>query len=206
MTEKETAPTLNEKKQGKSMNHNIPKANTPNKTEVKNEPVAEVKMETKAEVKTEAKTEKKAEAKVQIQTVSKKSEAVAMGSGVSASKRHCMYICSFIKNKPIDQAIAELEQVIILKRAIPYKGEVPHRKGKGMMSGRYPVNASKIFISILKGLKGNVVVNGMDLSKTKIYYGSASWASRPQRGGGMRFKRTNIILKAKEFPNNGSKK
>src|SRR3989344_245775 len=130
--------------------------------------------------------------------IKKKHEAKACGVGIHAGKKHCMYICNFIKNKKIDAAIAELEQVIKLKRAIPFKGEVPHRKGR-MMSGRYPVNASKLFIKLLKGLKGNILINGMDLDKTRIVSGSANWAPRPARGGGRRAKRTHVTLIAKEI-------
>lgn len=126
----------------------------------------------------------------------KKEEAIARGVSLPLSKKHCMYICSFIKNKPVDQAIAELHEVMQLKRAIPFKGEIPHRKG--MMSGRYPVNAAQSFITILKGLRGNILVNGIELEKARIYYASASWASRPYKRGGARFKRAHIILKARE--------
>src|SRR3989338_2539166 len=55
----------------------------------------------------------------------KKTEAVARGVSVRASKRHCMYICSFIKGKKIDAAIADLEQVIKIKKIVPFKGEIP---------------------------------------------------------------------------------
>jgi len=92
-----------------------------------------------------------------------------------------------------------LQDVIKLKRAVPFKGEIPHRKG--MMSGRYPVNASKLFISLLKALKGNSIVNGLDLEKTRIYFAHSTFASRPSRRGG-KSKRAHITLKAKEFEKN----
>ena len=164
------------------------------------EKINDKKMEEKKEVveTTEKKVEPVKEEKVAKKVIVKKEEAVAQGLGVAMSKRHAMYICTFIKNKKIDNAMKELEEVIILKRAIPFKGEIPHRKGD-MMSGRYPVNASKIFITMLKGLKGNCIVNGLDMDKTRIYYASANWASRPARRGGRKAKRTNVVLKAKEI-------
>jgi ribosomal protein L22 len=73
-----------------------------------------------------------------------------------------------------------------------------------MMSGRYPVKASKHFITMLKTLKGNAIVNGMELEKTKIAMCSPSWASRPPIRGGARAKRLNVVLVAKEF--SGGKK
>jgi ribosomal protein L22 len=221
--EKEYAPTAKDKKM------NMPKVNAPKidnkKVEVKTEVKAEVKPTTTEHVHSEHEhshehgehehnhehphehthetpaegkpAETKKESKKPV--ITKKDEAIALGSNISAGKKHCMYICKFIKGKPIDLAIMQLGEVIRLKRAIPMLGEIPHRKGKGMMSGRYPVDASKIFINILKALKGNVIVNGMDLDKTRIYFASASWASRPQRKGGVSAKRSNVILKAKEF-------
>ncbi|MBI2632260.1 hypothetical protein HYW75_04610 [Candidatus Pacearchaeota archaeon] len=153
-----------------------------------------------AEEKKEEKKEDKTPQKKVSQKIIKKEEAVARGINVHASKKHCMYICKFIKNKEIDTAISELNDVIKMKRPIPFKGEIPHRHHLGMMSGRYPVNAAKEFIYLLKGLRGNVLVNSMDLDKTRIYYASATWDSRPAKRGGMRFKRAFIVLKAKEFP------
>ena len=146
--------------------------------------------------KTDDKKEKK---KKEEQKLTKKDEAISRGQALHMSKKHAMYICSFIKNKSIDESIKELEQVIKLKKVIPFKGEIPHRKGKGIMSGRYPVNASKLFINILKSLKGNVIVNQMELENARITFASATWAARPMRRGSVRGKRTNVILKATEI-------
>ncbi len=143
--------------------------------------------------------EEKKEEKKEAPKVVKKDEAIALGKNLHASMKQCMYICKFIKKKSIDEAINYLQEVIKMKKLIPFKGEIPHRHAEGIMSGRYPVNASKLMINILKGLKGNVLANQMDLDKAKIYYASASWASRPSKRGGGRFKRTNVILKAKEM-------
>lgn len=129
----------------------------------------------------------------------KKELAMVNPQGLHMSRRHGSYICSFIKGKKIDVAIADLEKVIKLKVAIPFKGEIPHRKGKGMMSGRYPVRAAGLMITVLKSLKGNSVVNGLDLDKTVITEASSNWASRPMKTGSRRAKRTHIILIAKEM-------
>ena len=162
----------------------------------------EIKQEEKKEMKKEEKkteekpVEIKKEEKKEVK-IAKKEEAIAKGTNLHASMRQCMYICRFIKNKSIDDAITDLEAVILYKKVIPFKGEIPHRKGK-MMSGRYPINASKLFIPMLKTLKGNVLVNKMELDKTIIYFASACYASRPSKRGGGRFKRANVVLKAKE--------
>lgn len=157
--------------------------------------VEEKKVETK-ETK-DSKEDKKEEKKVEAPKISKKDHAIARGQSLHLSKKHCMYICSFIKGKSIDKAISDLGEVIKYKKAIPFKGEIPHRKGK-MMSGRYPVKAAQVFITMLRGLKGNVLVNSMELEKTKIKEASASWAARPMRSGGRQGKRTNVIIRAEE--------
>lgn len=133
----------------------------------------------------------------------KKTEAMVIGKSLQISKKHAMYISRFIKFKTIDAAIADLERVIVFKKIVPFKGEIPHRKGPGMMSGRYPINASKVFIQLLKGLKGNSIMNGMSLENTKIVYASPSWDSRPMRSGGRKAKRVYILIKAKEDVKNG---
>jgi len=154
----------------------------------------------KKEEKEDEKKEKKVEKKIgkkEVKAFAKKYEAVARGDSLPISKKHGMYICKFIKYKPIDSAISDLNMVINFKKAVPFKGEIPHRKG--MMSGRYPIKASNYFVNLLKGLKGNSIVNGLDLEKVKIHIASSSWASRPTRAGGRVAKRTNVLLKAKEF-------
>ncbi len=161
------------------------------------EKVVDKKVEAQVKDGNNTDSNKQKEKKKEAPKIEKKDEAIANGLGLHASKRHCMYICSFIKNKTIDRAMKELGEVIAMKRAIPFKGEIPHRKGD-MMSGRYPVKAAGMFISMLKGLKGNVLVNQMDLDKTRIAIASASWAYRPARSGGRRAKRTNVILIARE--------
>jgi large subunit ribosomal protein L22 len=146
--------------------------------------------DTKAEVKTE---EKKVPAKV-----TKKDHAEARGLSMHASKKYCMYICEFIKGKTVDQALKELNEVLLFKRAIPMRGEIPHRSEPGVMSGRYPVKTVAQFVTMLKGLRGNVIVNGLDVHKAKITLGTASWASRPAKRGGARFKRVNVTLRVEE--------
>jgi ribosomal protein L22 len=169
-----------------------------NKPQTPDNKVAAV-TEKKAEGKSEDK--KTEEKKKEAPKITKKDEAVAKTLSMPISKKHGMYIGAFIKGKPIDQAIRELQEVMKFKRAIPMKGEIPHRKGKGMMSGRYPIVACKHIINTLKALKGNIAVNGMDLEKSRIVFVTSSWASRPQQGGGARFKRAHIVIKAREVTN-----
>ncbi len=169
--------------------------------ETKNEHAPSEEKKMHEEKKTE--TVKKAPEK----KVVKKEEAIAVGHSLPISLKHSMYISSFIKSRSIDNAIAVLTDVVALRRAVPFKGEIPHRSDPGMMSGRYPESASREFIRVLKNLKGNAIANGLDLENTKVYFSSASWAARPLRRGGRKGKRVNLTIKAKEMkketPTNG---
>jgi len=174
------------------------------KSEAADAKVKTGKQEAKEEPKEEVKKDKEKEFGEKEKP--RKEQAIAYGKNLHASKKQCAYISKFIKNKPIDTAISDLQSVIKLKIPVPFKGEVPHRKGKGIMSGRYPIKASKLFINVLRGLKGNVLVNSMDLDKTRIHTASASWASRPLRRGNVQAKRTNIIITAREAKSNTREK
>ncbi len=116
-------------------------------------------------------------------------------SGLPISTKHSIALCNFIKWKTIDKAMEDLTQVAKLKKAVPMRGEIPHRKGP-MMAGRYPITAARTFINVLKSLAGNANVNGVD--NPIITIASPSWSSRPQRRGGRRFKRTHLYIEARE--------
>jgi ribosomal protein L22 len=177
---------------------------------VNREKANEIAQQKTAEVKTEkveaekSKEEKKSGKKKEEKP--KKYEAFAKGLSFPMSKKHSMYISNAIKGKTIDEAIQYLQRVIAFKQAVPFKGEIPHRKGPGMMSGRYPINASKLYINLLKGLKGNAIVNGLELERTRIVESCSNWASRPLRTGGRAAKRTNVVIRAKEVPLKEKKK
>ncbi|MFA5857158.1 MAG: uL22 family ribosomal protein [Candidatus Pacearchaeota archaeon] len=137
---------------------------------------------------------KKIEQEVKIASVN--------GRDLSLSLKHAIALSDFIKGKDIDKALNELEQVSKLKKAIPMKGEIPHRKG--MMSGRYPVNGSIIFIRLLKSLKSNAMAKDIELEKYKLH-SVPNLAPRPyKRFGQGRFKRCHVTIKL--IPRTKSKK
>ncbi len=148
------------------------------KTEEKQEKVVETKKE-----------EKKEPQKLKI----KKTEAVVNALSLPLSTKQSVAICKFIKGKKIERAIADLEQVSVAKKVIPMKGEIPHRKGKGIMSGRYPKKASEQFIKLLKNLSANASVN--ELNNPIISNAIANNASRPHgKFGRVRKKRTHVKI------------
>jgi len=159
--------------------------------------VAETKEEKKQEAEKSEKEIKKFEKKKKKLEKPKKTEAIVKANNLPISTKHSVAICKFIKNKKIDDALADLEEVIKEKKAVPMKGEIPHRRGK-MMSGRYLKKAAQQFIKLLKTLKGNAIVNGLD-EDVKIKIASANIGERPYgRFGFHRKKRSHVLLKAQK--------
>jgi len=151
--------------------------------------------------------EKKEEPKKPIQKtpVVKKDEVVVNGKSLGISTKTSTAICRFIMKKEIGDAIRDLEQVKLKKKAVPMRGEIPHKKGKGMMSGRYPQKATESFIRLLKSLVGNA--NANDIETPIITEAIANKASRPYgRFGRWQRKRTHVTIKAKEKKESKSKK
>lgn len=164
------------------------KQETAEKVEEKKEIAEQLKKE---EVKAEIKEKDKKQEKP------KKTEAVVNGTSLPISTKHSMAICDAIRGKKIEQAIYFLEEVIKYKKAVPMKGEIPHRKGN-IMSGRYPINAAKQFIKLLKQLSANATTNEIDLENAELVECKPNKASRPyKRFGSMKFKRTHVTLRLK---------
>ena len=183
-----------EKPTGKAESKKMAPIENSKKTAVENAPVKkeEKKIEEKKEVETKE-TKKKEKKKIEVKKVKKESVKVVV-NGVPASTKVSVAICKFIKYKPIDVAIKELESVTLLKKAVPMKGEIPHRKGK-IMSGRFPVRASKEFIVLLKSLQGNAINHDVEnpiISEAIANKGTTTYA----KGGRARKKRTNLKIVA----------
>ncbi|MBU0958936.1 MAG: hypothetical protein KKB31_03240 [Nanoarchaeota archaeon] len=124
----------------------------------------------------------------------RKEEAIVRAKDIPISTKKSVAVCKFIVGKKISDAIRDLEQVIIFKKSVPMKGEIPHRKGK-IMSGAYPQKVVKNFIVLLKSLASN----SADIENPIIVEAVANMGSRPYgRFGRFRKKRTHIVIKAVE--------
>ena len=159
--------------------------------------VAEAKEEAKI-VKEEEKEEKKKEVKRHVHERPKKTEAVVMAENIPISTKDSSAICDLIRNRRIEDAIKDLEAVLKFKKIVPMSGEIPHRKGKGMMSGRYPQKASENFIKLLKSLNANSIYNGLE-NPIIVEAVPNKGMKVMGRFGSVRKKRTNIRIVAREF-------
>lgn len=158
------------------------------KQKIENLPVKEEKKQKK---KVEEKVEKTEEKKPEIKEIKKikKTEASVHVKNLSISTKVGASICKFIIKKKIGKAIQDLEEVSRLKKGVPMKGEYAHRKGK-IMSGKYPVNASNAFITLLKSLQSNATQHDIEdpiISMAFANKGPKVYASR-----GRKKKRTHV--------------
>ncbi|MAG79154.1 hypothetical protein CMI40_02150 [Candidatus Pacearchaeota archaeon] len=203
MTEKDYNPEKRNEKAMKKQNiANAPKkiVDVPKVKEEDKKIVETLKEEkTKSSKENLEKTDKKEEIETKKKETPKikRTQAIVNGTNLPISTKHSTAICSFIKRKKIEKAISDLEQVIVKKKAVPMKGEIPHKKGKGMMSGRYPKKAAEHFIKLLKSLLANI--NSNELNNPIITDAIANIGSRPySKFGAVRKKRSHIKIIAKE--------
>ena len=138
--------------------------------------------------------------KKEKQKKERKTEARINAKDVPVSTKYAASICRFIRKKRIENAIKDLEQVLLHKKFIPVKGEIPHRKGAGKIAsgaGRYINGTTKKFIILLKSLSANSSQNGLE--NPIISEAISNKAQRPYgRFGAVRRKRTHITLIARE--------
>lgn len=125
--------------------------------------------------------------KYTLQKFDKEKMVKIVGTKLSISTKASGEIARFIKKKQIDRAIEYLEDVIKIKKAIPYKKytEVGHRKGE-MAAGRYPKKAARYVIKLLKGLKKEAETKGLDENKLVIIHTVAQKGTRTPRYGRQR--------------------
>ncbi|MBU2612739.1 MAG: hypothetical protein KKB62_03390 [Nanoarchaeota archaeon] len=192
------AKTNTEKPTGKAQEKKQAKTPKTKKEDVVKAPVKKEEKKAETDKKPEEEIKKVEETPVKKPVVkkAKKSSVTSRIENASVSTKFSISICKFILHKKIPRAIKELEEVSNLRKAVPMKGEYAHRKGK-MMSGKYPVNASKMFIVLLKNLQANA--NQHDLEEPVITMAVANKGSTVYGSRGRTLKkRTHITITASE--------
>ncbi len=103
--------------------------------------------------------------------------AKAMGYEMPISFKHAVEICREIRGKKLEDAKKLLEEVIALRRPIPfkrYKKKVAHKSGLDKWyAGRYPQKACRYILKVLKNLEANAEYKGLDVDKLVIVHAQA---------------------------------
>jgi len=94
------------------------------------------------------------------------------------SPKHAIEIAGFIKGMNLDDAASYLNDVVALKKPIPFKRfnrNVPHRKGLvGWDAGRFPKKASQVYIRLINSVRKNAEYDGLELTQLRIIHVSAN--------------------------------
>lgn len=190
-----TAPVATKKVAKSKLKTTTKQLNKKTKMNASKEKANGAKESKSSEIKKEAiKPEKIQEKKNTSPKKIKKSKVTVKVKNIPVSTKIAAAICKFIKKKNFKEAITNLEEVTKLKKAVPMKGEIPHRKGR-IMSGRFPQRAAKEFIILVKMLESNANQHDLEggiISEAIASKGETTYA----KGGRARKKRTNILLTA----------
>lgn len=113
------------------------------------------------------------------QKISGDNIAKAKANELNMSPKHSIEIATFIRHQRVNDAIAYLNDVINLKKAIPFRRfnrNVAHKRGLpgNWDAGRYPVKASKAYIRVLESVKKNAEYIGLDADNLEIIHVSAN--------------------------------
>ncbi len=104
----------------------------------------------------------------------KNKTAKALGRSLKISPKHSREICNKIRGMNVENAREYLEDVIEMKKAVPFKKhnkKVGHRRGlEGWPTGRYPVKAAKQILDVLKNAEANAEYKGLDTENLKIMH------------------------------------
>jgi ribosomal protein L22 len=143
-------------------------------------------------------SEEKVEKKVVKKTEPiKRDVAIANGFSMKISPKQCKYTCRVIRGKSPEAAVARLQAVIDETRPVPMAAlEIGHRKGKGLAGGRFPKNACRGIMEIVKQAGANAVVAGIE--NPVISIAKSDQASAPYRKAGRKAKRAHVHIEIRD--------
>jgi large subunit ribosomal protein L22 len=100
--------------------------------------------------------------------------AIASGRDLRISPKAAREICRYLRGMSLQRAKEILEEVMDLKRPIPYyrhSKKIPHRRGvEGFASGRYPVKAAKEILRVLEAAEANAEFKGLYAERLRIIH------------------------------------
>ena len=130
-----------------------------------------------------------------MQAYDGKTMAKVIGRNLPVSKKIAYEVTNHIRGRPVDKAIALLQDVQKLKTPVPYKRynrDTPHRKGD-FAAGRFPEKAARYIIPLLESLKANAENKGLT-GELIIVHSAANMTGKRHRYGRIQgIKRTTHV-------------
>ncbi|MHA1229519.1 MAG: 50S ribosomal protein L22 [Candidatus Helarchaeota archaeon] len=102
--------------------------------------------------------------------------AKAVGRDVKVSPKPVREICNCIRGMKLDKAKQFLEDVIDMKRVVPfkrYKGKRGHKKGLDKYkwyAGAYPIKAAREVLNVIENAENNAEYKGLDIDRIRIIH------------------------------------
>jgi|SRR3989338_3091206 len=136
-----------------------------------------------------------------IKPEKKELTATARQLNASISTKQSVEISYFLRYRSLRFAKEYLQQVIVLKKAIPFQRftqDTGHKKG--LAAGRFPQKAAAEFLRLLISVEANAQAKGMNTASLKITKLIANKAAIPLTGGRGRHatKRTHLDIEVQE--------
>jgi len=98
----------------------------------------------------------------------------ALGKEMSVSPKHCREVCKMLPGMKVEDAKKYLEEVIELKRAVPYTRFKMYLNPKPKIGpGRYPKNAAKAILRVLQSAQSNAEYKGLDAENMRVKVAAA---------------------------------
>lgn len=102
---------------------------------------------------------------------------LASGRDLRISHKAAVEVCRAIRGLSLDDAKRLLEDVVNLKRSIPYrrhKKKVSHRRDlQNWYAGRYPVKTCKAILKVLENAEANAEHKGLSVEDLKVIHATA---------------------------------
>jgi large subunit ribosomal protein L22 len=95
---------------------------------------------------------------------------------VDVSPKEARELAVYLKGMTMDRARQALEEVISMKRLIPFRRynlKMAHHSVEGFRTGKYPVKAAKLFLKLLDNIESVADYKGLDPSKMVLVHVAA---------------------------------
>jgi large subunit ribosomal protein L22 len=134
-----------------------------------------------------------------FQNFDKETMARSSGTNLKISLKKSVEVLKAIRGKKVSTVINYLNDVINQKAVVPYtryNSEMPHKRGKGIYAGGYPVHVAKEVLVLVKNAQKNALEQEIS---GELYVISASARKGTQRYhfgrySGRKMKSTNVEI------------
>lgn len=113
------------------------------------------------------------------QNIDPETTSKASGRDIPVKPKFAVNVAKAIKGKTVKQARTFLEEVVIMKTAVPFrvhKRQVKHRRG-GIGPGQYPVNVAAAMLRVLNDAASNAEYKGLDPDNMYVWHVAAHRAA-----------------------------